>query len=408
LFLIPSETIVYHQLAVVSVLLLTCLPAACERDAQDVSTTGTTPIAPLLLPQVLTISTPKHCDELDGIVKFAATVDANGFPQGLKTLEASDRRLVNFATKLVEAQRFKPGTIYGSNTAVPVELTVGLHTCAQREKHPTDGDFYRFTLRAHPLFALAVVAAPAVQEIVPAPPTEAATAEQVEGQISAPIPTVLIDPAIPVSGKLPKRGACLVGVTIDANGLPQNIHVVRNLDPELDNNAIEAVKNWRFKAALRDGSDPVAVAGTIEATFEYVDKEPVAFATFVPETPEAIQAAIALHGRKRPNLEPVNADEVIARYMPVSRVPGRCLVSLLVDTNGVPQNVHIVKGLDSGVDADTVAMVEHLRFKPVTLDGTTPVTVGLIVPVRYRTTVQKPTWRDVFFDLAEIPILFFL
>jgi TonB family protein len=344
----------------------------------------------------LAVSAPKHCDEFDGVVKLTAVIDGAGLPRDLKTLDASDPRLVGFATKLVDTLRFKPGTIDGSTTAVAVELTVGLHTCAQRQAHPTDGDFYIFTLRAHPMIALAVVAPPAAQEAVSTARTEASTAEQVGGHISAPIPTVFTDPKIPISGKLPKRGLCLLGVTIDANGVPQNIHMARSLDPELDSNVIEAVKNWRFKPALRDGSDPVAVEGTVEATFEEVDKEPVAFATFIPETPEKIQASITRHKTKRPDLEPVNADEVIGRYMPQSRITGRCLVSLVIDTSGVPQNVHVIKGLDSSLDMETVAMVEHLRFKPVMKDGTTPVPVGLIVPVHYKEMLERPKWNDLF------------
>jgi TonB family protein len=395
-----------YEFALVPILLLTWLPALGQQDAQAIPSPDAVQKAPVLLPQILTISTLKHCDELNGVVKFTAMIDAAGSPQALKTLEASDRRLIGFATELVVAQRFKPGTSDGSHTAVAVELTVALHTCAQPERHPIDGNFYRFTLRAHPLIALAVVAPPSAQGTVPAAHTEAATAEQVGGHISAPIPTILIDPKTPISGKFPKRGFCLLGVTIEANGIPQNIHVVHSLDPELDSNAIEAVKNWRFKPALRDGGSPVAIEGTVEATFEYVEKEPVAFATFIPETPEKIQVAIAHHDRnmKRPDLEPVNADEVIARYMPQSRISGRCLISLVIDTNGVPQNVHVIKGLDSSLDMETVAMVEHLRFKPTMKDGTTPVPVGLIVPVRYRMMMGKPAWRDLFVDALALAI----
>ena len=223
--------------------------------------------------------------------------------------------------------------------------------------------------------------------------------------ISAPIPTVLTDPKIPISEKLLKRGRCFLGVTVDANGVPQNIHVVRELEPELDSNAMEAVKNWRFKPALRDGSTPVAVEGTVVATFEYVEKEPVTFANFIPETPEKVLAANAHDRKQHDTLEPVNADEVIARYMPQSRIAGRILVSLVIDTNGVPQNVHIIKGLDSSLDMETVAMVEHLRFKPVMKDATTPVPVGIVVPVRYRMTVAKPIWRDMFVDIMALGVL---
>jgi hypothetical protein len=66
--------------------------------------------------------------------------------------------------------------------------------------------------------------------------------------------------------------------------------------------------------------------------------------------------------------------------------------------------VHIIKGLDSGLDLDTVAMVEHLRFKPVMKDGITPVPVGLIMPVHYRKMLEKPTWNDLFKDGLALAI----
>lgn len=398
----------HRVFALVPLFVLAWLPVAGQQNIPARHQAGEGLTAPVLLPPTLKVSAPKHCEELDGVVKFAATIDAAGLPHELKSLEASDHRLIGFATEIVQAQRFKPATMDGSPTSVPIELTIGLHTCTQREKHPVDGSFYQFTLRAHPLIALAVVAPAAAPEVVSATRTEVAATEQVGEHISAPIPTAITDPQIPVSRKLPKRGFCLLSITVDSNGIPQNIHVFRGLEPELDSNAMEAAKNWRFKPALRDGGTPVAVEGTIAATFEYVQKEPVAFAIFIPETPERVLAANAHHEKQPYTLESLNADEVIARYMPPSRIAGYSLVSLVVDTNGVPHNVHIVKGLDSSLDTETVAMVGHLRFNPVLKDGTTPVPAGVIVPVHYRITVGKPSWRDVVFDLAQIPILLFL
>jgi TonB family protein len=336
-----------YVFAIAYLFMLAWLPAGGQQNTLAIRPPGAELTAPSLVSPTVTVSTPKHCDEFNGVVKFAATIDAVGLPHALKALEASDRRLIGFATELIQAQRFKPGVVNGLPTAVAVELTVGLHTCAQREKHPTDDNFYQFTLRAHPLIAMAMVAPPAEPETASAAVTEGVPAGQVGEHISAPIPTVITDPKIPVSGKIPKRGHCFLGVTIDANGIPQNIHVVHELEPELDSNAMEAVRNWRFKPALRDGSTPVAAEGTVVATFEYVEKEPVAFAIFIPETSERVLAANA-HDRKQDDtLEAINADEVIARYMPQSRIAGRVLVSLVIDTNGVPQNVHIIKSLDS-------------------------------------------------------------
>ncbi len=381
------------------------VPAFGQQDMPQISSAIAGLAAPVILPSNSTISTPKDCVEFNGVVRFSTMIDSAGVPRVLKTTEASDERLVSFARKLIEAQRFRPAVLNGSATAVAVELTVGLHTCAHREKAPIDNNFYRFTLRAHPLIALAVVASPTMQEAASEPIAGQARAEQVGQGISAPIPIVLTDPKIPISGKLRKRGHCFLGVTIDPDGIPQDVHVIRGLDPELDSAVMNAVKSWRFRPALRDSSTPVAVQGIAVGSFEYVEKEPVAFANFVPVASEEAFVAEA-HERKRHNeLEPLNADEIIARYMPQSRISGTVLVSLVVDTHGVPQNVRVIKGLDSSLDLDTVAMVEHLRFKPVLEDATTPIPVGVVVPVHYRSTIAKPTWKDVFAEGMTLALL---
>jgi TonB family protein len=372
------------------------LPALGQQNAHPTLPVESEITAPVLLPYSMAIATPRHCEAFDGTVHFAASIDAAGLPHVAKALDASDSRLVAFATEFVNAQRFKPASIAGAPAAVPVELTVGLHTCAQHERHAAEDNFYRFTLRTHPLIALSVVAPTAAQEASLPTHSASALAEQIGGHIGAPVPLHIVDPQIPVSGKLPKHGLCLLAVTIDANGVPQDIRVARGLEPELDAYAIEAVKNWRFKPALRDGSAPVAVAGAVAATFEYLEKEPVAFAFFIPGAPQKILEANAHRSKPECKPELTNADEVVARYMPQSRVAGRVLVSLVIGTDGVPQNVHAVKGLDSSLDLETVAMVEHLRFKPVMLDENTPVPVGYTISIHYRGPVVS--WRDLIGD----------
>jgi hypothetical protein len=142
---------VRYLFAIVLLFTLAWLPAGGQKNTPITGPSKAGFTAPILLSPTVTISTPNHCDELNGFVKFTATIDAFGIPHTLKVLQTSDWRLVDFATELVEAQRFKPGAVNGSATAVAVELTVGLHTCAQRQRHPTGDNFYQFTLRAHPL-----------------------------------------------------------------------------------------------------------------------------------------------------------------------------------------------------------------------------------------------------------------
>ncbi|MGP8269351.1 MAG: energy transducer TonB [Terracidiphilus sp.] len=63
------------------------------------------------------------------------------------------------------------------------------------------------------------------------------------------------------------QGVCLVGLIVDAQGNPQNVHIVRRLGMGLDEKAIEMVKTYKFKPAMKGGKTPVAVAITIEINF---------------------------------------------------------------------------------------------------------------------------------------------
>ena len=378
-------------------LLLTRFPLPGQ---QNGSSSGIT--APVLLPDTSTIQTPKNCVPLNGMVQFSATIDASGVPHITQTLESSDQRLTSFASEQLLAQRFKPGSVNGAPAAIPVALTIGLHTCAQREKHPAGDSFYSFTLRTHPLIALSVASPAAAQQAAPSAPATLATAAQVGGGVSVPVPTHIVDPQVPVSGKMPRHGRCFVAMTVDENGLPQNIHIAKGLSPELDDYTLEAAKQWRFKPAQRNGKTPVAVEGTLVASFEFFEKEPVAFAFFVPEEAQETLKAYA-HPLPQWIPDATNANEVAVRYRPESRISGRVLISLVIGTDGVPSNVHVVKGLDSSLDLDTVAMVEHLRFEPQVADDNTPVTINMLMPVRYHQRVILPTGHDlVAAGLADV------
>ncbi len=66
-----------------------------------------------------------------------------------------------------------------------------------------------------------------------------------------------------------------------------------------------------------------------------------------------------------------------------------CVVAFIVDTNGVPQNVRVVKSLESSMDANVVAAVNEMRFKPALKSGTTPVVAEVIMPVNFKLRIPK-------------------
>ena len=62
------------------------------------------------------------------------------------------------------------------------------------------------------------------------------------------------------------QGVCVLSLIVGEDGLPRDIRVARSLGMGLDEKAIEAVKQWRFKPAMKDGK-PVSVQITIEMSF---------------------------------------------------------------------------------------------------------------------------------------------
>jgi periplasmic protein TonB len=67
-------------------------------------------------------------------------------------------------------------------------------------------------------------------------------------------------------GKHKNGGTCVLGLTVDKEGLIRDVHVTRSSDKRLDQNAIDTVKQWRFNPAMRDGK-PVSVLTSVEVDF---------------------------------------------------------------------------------------------------------------------------------------------
>ena len=62
-------------------------------------------------------------------------------------------------------------------------------------------------------------------------------------------------------------GTVILKVTVRTNGDAEDIAIVRSLDPDLDEQAILAVRRWRFVPATKDGRE-VDVSATIEVNFK--------------------------------------------------------------------------------------------------------------------------------------------
>lgn len=91
---------------------------------------------------------------------------------------------------------------------------------------------------------------------------------KIGGGVSA--PEVLFKPEPEFSEEARKAkvaGVVTLSIVVNANGSASNVKVVRALGMGLDEKAVEAVKQYRFKPAMKDGK-PVPVAMYVEVDFQ--------------------------------------------------------------------------------------------------------------------------------------------
>ncbi len=62
------------------------------------------------------------------------------------------------------------------------------------------------------------------------------------------------------------KGSVEVALVVSSQGTPKDPRVVQSLDPDVDRCAVDAIRQWRFSPAQKDGK-PVAVKLTIEMQF---------------------------------------------------------------------------------------------------------------------------------------------
>ena len=125
------------------------------------------------------------------------------------------------------------------------------------------------SLSALLLASLLFGTAPALK--VPAPsdvPTEKVAAAQQNGSATAPVLVAQANPVYTEEARAKHiSGDVELSLLIDEAGLPQDIKIIHGLGNGLDEKAMEAVKQYRFRPATRDGQ-PVATKIHINVNFQ--------------------------------------------------------------------------------------------------------------------------------------------
>ena len=91
---------------------------------------------------------------------------------------------------------------------------------------------------------------------------------RIGGGVSAPVLIYQVDADFSEEARKAKfSGNVVVNLWVDQNGLPSHVHVIRGVGMGLDEKAVEAVRQYKFKPAMENGK-PVTVEMNVEVNFQ--------------------------------------------------------------------------------------------------------------------------------------------
>jgi TonB family protein len=172
-------------------------------------------------------------------------------------------------------------------------------------------------------------------------------------------------------------GIVTMSLTVDDEGIPNDIHVVSPIGLGLDENAVTCMRQSRYSPAQKDGK-PVPQKINVSLPFqEHWDSD------------WHLGAAVfhAADGAARPT--------VVKAKFPGSTGDRRSVtvcVHLTVGKDGAPRDVQIPSPQDARLDKEAIAIVEAWRFRPGTQNRQPvdmPATLTLVHGVATRTMASK-------------------
>ena len=232
-------------------------------------------IAPQILPANMPPIPAEKCKvKLDGKAVLSLLVDTAGHPRNIMFLHPLGTDLDKLALRIVAAERFTPATSDGTPVVVAETAEVNMQSCLEQDKDSLGRKTYLLRLRSGPLRKYEILSAPEQQAVLsPEDPSwqdsvnGSPRTEHVGGPVTQPFPLNSVEAEFTQQARdTGIQGKCLIRMVVDRQGMPQNIEVVKSLDPGLDQNAVFSVGRYRFKPAMRNG-EPVPVIITVEVNF---------------------------------------------------------------------------------------------------------------------------------------------
>ena len=165
------------------------------------------------------------------------------------------------------------------------------------------------------------------------------------------------------------EGVVTIGVHVDENGRLSSARVVKGLGSGLDQNALVALRQWRFVPGTRFGR-PASMDAEVDIEFSLQN--------------EAVNELIAndMATLVGPDVTPPRAVRTSRIPIDVDHVRGSVILDVVLLQDGSPKIVRILQSLTPEADEQAVRHFEQWRFTPAMKNGA-PVKVRMNAEVRF-------------------------
>jgi TonB family protein len=230
---------------------------------------------PQLLPMANLPAISKKCsDPWSGEPELSLLVDTEGRPRNVMFLKPVGSVVDRLAVAIAKADRFTPGTLNGKPVVVAESLKVKIEACAAGEKRVAAGVEQSWELKSLPKQKLQKPKdPPQVAELAPLEIPQSQIMRKVDrpdffgnGESAPVLLYSQYASYTPSRAEERIKGVCQVSLVVDPNGLPEDLHVLKGIDPGLDMSALLAVERYRFFPAIKDDK-PVPAAVVVSVNF---------------------------------------------------------------------------------------------------------------------------------------------
>jgi TonB family protein len=205
------------------------------------------------------------------------------------------------------------------------------------------------------------------------------------------------DPQYPPIAKAAHvQGDVLLRVAVSRTGEAEDVKLISGL-PMLVSSAMEAARKWKFNQAsfLSNEGTPIDAVLIVKFTLNDAarpqgERSPndapiadvLAPAQTAPQQYDGVPVRRIGGGVTQPEVI-YKVDPEFSAEAKKAKFNGIVLVNLIVDAKGMPQNVHVLRGVGMGLDEQAMAAVKKYKFRPAT-EGGKPVPVAMNVEVNFK------------------------